>query len=126
MATTAVLVFALILGALAVFQACLAAGLPLGRWAWGGQHERLPKNLRIGSAINILLYGVFVFIALERVGLSGFLSGGAFPRIAMWVLAGFFGLGVLMNGISRSRPERLTMTPVALVLAGLSFVIARS
>ena len=34
----------------------------------------------------------------------------------MWVLTGYFALGVVLNAISRSRPERLVMTPVAVVL----------
>jgi hypothetical protein len=33
-------------------------------------------------------------------------------------------LGVAMNALSRSKPERWTMTPVALVLAGCAFVLA--
>ena len=44
----------------------------------------------------------------------------------MWVVVGFLTLGVLMNGISRSRPERFVMTPVVLVLALLALAIALS
>ncbi len=33
-------------------------------------------------------------------------------------------LGIFMNGISRSLPERLTMVPVCIVLAGLTLVVA--
>lgn len=58
----AVLVCA-VLGLLAVFQAGLVAGLPLGRFAWGGQHIVLPSRLRIGSAVSIVLYAVFAGIA---------------------------------------------------------------
>lgn len=42
----------------------------------------------------------------------------------MWVLTGYFARGVMMNGISRSKPERSLMTPVSLVLAVLSLVAA--
>jgi hypothetical protein len=38
----------------------------------------------------------------------------------MWVLAGFFTLGVLANAISRSRPERIW----AVVSAGLAICCA--
>jgi hypothetical protein len=44
--------------------------------------------------------------------------------VSMWVLTAYFALGVLMNGISRSRPERLIMTPTALVLAALYLILA--
>ena len=41
-----------LLGGLAVFQALLALGAPLGAFAWGGQHRVLPTRLRVGSAVS--------------------------------------------------------------------------
>ena len=35
------------------------------------------------------------------------------------------GIGVLLNAISRSRPERIVMTPVSAVLTACAVVIAR-
>lgn len=115
-----------ILGALAVFQAALIAGAPLGHLAWGGRHKVLPPNLRIGSAVSIVLYALFAYIALARAGLSAPLISGTFTDVAAWVLTAYFAVGVVMNGISRSRPERFTMTPVALVLAALYLVLSLS
>jgi hypothetical protein len=62
---------AAILAVLGVFQLALIAGAPLGRLAWGGQHEVLPPKLRLGSAVSIALYGFFAYIALARAGLVG-------------------------------------------------------
>ena len=112
-----------ILGALAVFQALLVVGKPLGRFAWGGQHTVLPRNLRVGSAISIVLYAAMVVLLLCAAGALDVLPGG-FVDVAIWVLAGYFALGILLNGISRSRPERLVMTPVVSVLAVVSLVLA--
>ena len=44
--------------------------------------------------------------------------------VGIWVLTGSFTLGVLMNATSRSRPERMLLTPVALLLAGRCLVVA--
>lgn len=44
----------------------------------------------------------------------------------MWVLAAYFTLGIVMNGISRSKPERLIMTPTAVILPALYLVLALS
>ncbi len=115
-----------ILGVLAAFQVALIAGAPLGHLAWGGQHKVLPRNLRIGSAASLALYGVFAYVALARAGLAGPLISGPFTDVSAWVLTAYFAIGVVMNGISRSRPERLTMTPVALVLAALYLVLSLS
>jgi hypothetical protein len=35
----------------------------------------------------------------------------------VWAVAGLFTLGAAANAVSRSRPERLVMTPLAMVLA---------
>lgn len=123
MTTAAAILACLILVALAVFQALLIAGRPLGRFAWGGQHEVLPRNLRIGSAVSIVLYAVFAIVILEAAGLSNLLPD-AVADIGIWVLTAYFTLGIVMNGISRSKPERNVMTPVCVVLAGLCLVIA--
>ena len=52
------------------------------------------------------------------------LGSETFTSIFMWVLTAYFALGVIMNGISRSMPERLVMTPTALVLAVLYLILA--
>ena len=119
----AAIVASVILGGLALFQAGLAAGRPWGRLAWGGQHVVLPSRLRIGSAVSIALYAGIVAVLLTAAGLVGSLPRG-FSDVAIWVLVGYFALGVLMNGISRSRAERAVMTPLVLVLGLCCLVIA--
>ncbi len=120
--------FCVILAALAVFQIALIAGAPLGHFAWGGQDQVLPRQKRIGSVISIVLYAAFAVLALERVGLTDVVPAGTdlIVRIAMWVMFAYLALGVPMNLISRSKPERRVMTPVAAVLAALALVLALS
>jgi hypothetical protein len=120
---TAAVVALALLAALAVFQGLLAAGRPLGRFAWGGQHEVLPPGLRIGSVVSIALYAAFAVLLLQAAGVISPLPDGV-ADVAIWVLTGYFVLGIAMNAISRSRPERLTMTPVVALLAGSCLVLA--
>jgi hypothetical protein len=122
---TAAVVSLLLLGALAVFQALLAAGLPLGRFAWGGQNEVLPARLRIGSVVSIALYAAFAVLILQAAEVEDVLPDGV-ADVAIWVLAGYFALGIAMNAVSRSRPERLVMTPVVALLAICCLVLAVS
>lgn len=117
------LALTILLGLLALFQLSLALGAPLGRFAWGGQHRVLPARLRIGSAVSILIYALIGVIAWDRVGAID-VFGEPFSEVAMWVVFGYFVLGILMNAISRSKPERLTMVPVTIVLSVLAFFIA--
>jgi hypothetical protein len=117
------LALTVVLGLLAVFQLALALGAPLGRFAWGGQYRVLPARLRVGSAVSILVYALIVLVAWDRVGAID-LFGEPVSEIAMWVIFAYFALGILMNAISKSRPERYTMVPVSIILAVLSFFIA--
>ena len=108
---------------LAAFQLALILGAPLGDFAWGGQHRVLPARLRVGSAVSILIYGLIVLVAWDSVGAIDLLPDG-FADVAMWVIFGYFVLGIPLNAISRSKPERYAMVPVTIVLAVLSFFIA--
>lgn len=114
-----------ILSGLAIFQAALAFGAPIGHFAWGGAHKVLPQKLRISSAVSIVLYGFFAAIILSRAGLINFGDVGLIGT-ATWILFGYFILGVVMNGISRSKPERAVMTPVAASLAVMYLLVALS
>ena len=112
-----------ILTLLALFQLALALGAPLGHFAWGGQHRVLPVHLRVGSAVSIVIYGLIDLIAWDRVGAIDVFPE-PFSEVAMWVIFAYFTVGIVMNAISRSKPERYTMVPVSLVLAVLAFLIA--
>jgi len=112
----AAVVVSLLLAALAVFQVALVAGAPLGRFAWGGQADVLPTPLRIGSVVSVVLYAVLAWVVWRAVDRPD--DGW------IWVVTAYFALGIVLNAISRSRPERLFMTPVVLVLAGLCLLIA--
>lgn len=114
---------AVILALIAVFQIALAAGAPWGKLAWGGSHEVLPAKLRIGSLVAVVIYAAIVIIAFTRLGALHALPDGV-AVVAMWVVFGYFALGIVLNAASRSRPERLVMTPTTVVLAVLSLLIA--
>jgi hypothetical protein len=118
MITVAAVVACALLAGLVVFQCLLVAGRPLGRFAWGGQHEVLPRTLRASSAVSMVIY-VLIAWFVWRAATE---PEDAEPWI--WLLTGFFGLGVVMNAASRSRPERFVMTPIVLVLAVSCLLIA--
>ena len=126
MTTSAAALVCLLLGALAVFQAFLTFGAPLGRFAWGGQHRVLPTPLRIGSAVSIGLYALLAAVILVRAELVTVGASDGVVRTAAWVVVGYFFIGIGMNLASRSTAERAVMTPTVAVLCGLCVVIAAS
>jgi hypothetical protein len=114
-----------ILAALAVLQASVAAGAPLGRFVWGGQHRTLPLRLRIGSAVSVPLYTGFALILLSRAGVIPGADTG-FVVVAAWVLFAYLALGIVGNLASRSKSERWSMAPISAVLAGAALIVALS
>lgn len=125
MTTLALIVMLVLLAVGVVFQTALACGAPWGRLAWGGAHRVLPRRLRIGSLTSVVLYVAFAVLLLSRTGVLP--GGDSAPVIVLtWVLFGYSVVGVVLNGISRSRAERWTMTPVCAMLAGMTLIIALS
>lgn len=114
----------LTLVALTIFQLLLIAGRPYGRLAWGGQHEVLPTRLRISSLVSIILYALIAVVIVSHAQLAQIIDPTTNLTYSMWFLTAYFILGVIMNLASRSRLERLTMTPVALILAVCCLALA--
>lgn len=122
MSLAAATVAVILLVALAVLQVLVAAGRPYGRLVWGGGHEVLPRSLRAGSALAVPVYAAIAVALVWRAGVLG-----PPPRpvvVATWALMAYFALGIAVNAISRSRAERLVMTPVCVVLTVCSLVLA--
>ena len=116
--------FVVLLTALATFQLLLAAGLPFGRFAWGGQHPVLPLRLRVSSVLAVVTYAIFAFIALERVDVTNVFTDPLTAIITLWVIAGYLLLSVLSNLASKSAKEKRVMVPLSLTLGILATVIA--
>jgi hypothetical protein len=104
-----------VLAAVVGLQLALVAGRPLGRFAWGGEHEVLPARLRVGSAVAAVVLALAAALILARAGL---IPGGAHPgvRIGAWAFTGLFALNTLGNLASRSRVERRVMAPATIAL----------
>lgn len=109
---------------LTLFQLLLAAGLPLGRMAWGGAHRVLPRGLRLASLASAGLAGLGVAAAAQASGLAttGLPEVVLRPLFASFAL--LFGLSLIGNAASSSRVERLHGVPLTILLAGCSAVLA--
>lgn len=107
-----------------VLQLLLAAGQPLGQFAWRARYRVLPRSLRFASLAAAALLALAGWILLAA---AGFLPGGASPLVALgtWVFAGFFALNTLGNLTSPSRAER-ALSPLTLILTACFLIVARA
>ena len=118
----AAIIAGVVLVLLILFQLLLAAGLPLGRAAWGGEHRVLPANLRWGSVFAVLILAIAAYVVLAQAGLIARGVGTKPVRVATWFFACYFTLNTVMNALSDSAPERYIMTPVSAVLVVCFFL----
>lgn len=118
----AAVVAAVLLVIVDVFQLALAFGAPAGAAAWGGTNPGvLPTRLRLASAVaGLFFYPAIILIVLEAGDVIDI--GWEVAQVWLWVVVGFFSLGVLANLASRSRAERI-WAPVSLGIAvSIAFV----
>ena len=92
-------------------------GLPLGELTMGGQYKVFPKKLRIVLVSQLLLQVFFVIVILQAGGYLPLWFSFKTTRIILIVMAVYLSLNVLMNLASKSRKERLIMTPLSLIAA---------
>ncbi|MEY4639837.1 MAG: hypothetical protein RLY13_835 [Actinomycetota bacterium] len=108
-----------------LFQLALVLGAPIGEYAFGGAHKgKLPVPYRIGSAVSILIYLATAGHYLAQAGVLDNLLPEHLNNLVNWLLVGLNAMSLVMNGISRSKKERNTWVPVALLLLICSIFIA--
>jgi len=119
-AIIAVVIFIVI----SVLQLLLALGLPLGKLAYGGKYEKLPTNMRIMSLVAIGIFTLGSITVLERAGIITIFNNPIFTLVVVWVIAIYLAFNTLINAISKSKPEKLIMTPLSLILSICCFIVA--
>ncbi len=126
MVTTIAIVAAVGFAVLALFQAALAFGAPLGRAAWGGMQTTLAVGRRVASAMAVPLWLTAGLVLLGRSEFRFTPVHRAFARWGSLELIGVLVMSALANLLSRSTWERLVWAPMALFLAGTCLVIVNS
>jgi hypothetical protein len=109
---------------LAVFQMMLAAGLPLGRMAWGGVHRIPPPHLRLSSLIVAGVAGLGAVTLAQDAGIGPAILPVIVVRPLLWTFTAVFALSLLANLASRSPIERLHGVPLTVILALACGVVA--
>lgn len=97
---------------IAVFQVLLSLGYPLGEFAMGGYYKILPKKFRVVSVVNAI---ILLFMSVVFLQHSNVLQGLNFipTNILVWVITIFLGLNTIANLVSKSKKERIIMTPLS-------------
>ena len=110
---------------LVAFQAAIVLGAPVGRAAWGGRSPGpLPRELRVASAVAVVIYLVACLIVLDRAGVPLIDLPDGISFWGTWGIGVLLAVGAVMNLASSSPYERFGWAPFAAVLAVLAVLLA--
>jgi hypothetical protein len=118
-ATIAVVLFT----GMSIFQLLLVLGLPFGHLAYGGKYKKLPSKMKIISLIGIVIFILASLSVLERAEIITIFNNLMFVTVFVWIIAVYLAFITLANAISKSKWEKLIMTPISLTLAICCFIV---
>ena len=108
---------------MSIFQLLLVLGLPFGRLAYGGKYEKLPSKMKIISIVGIVIFIFASLSVLERAEIIIIFNNLMLVMVFVWIIAVYLAFITLMNAISKSKWEKLIMTPISLTLAICCFIV---
>jgi len=108
---------------MSIFQLLLVLGLPFGRLAYSGKYEKLPSKMKIISLVGIVIFVFATLSVLERAGIITIFNNLMLVTVFIWIIAVYLAINTLMNAISKSKWEKLIMTPISLTLAVCCFIV---
>lgn len=108
-----------------VFQVVLLGGVPLARFAWGGEDHYLQPRFRPFAILTIVGCLAGIVVALQGANILLFVPALA-AQLACYVYAGLFFAAFVLTARSRSLLERKVMLPIYVVISGLFLIVALS
>ena len=100
-----------------ILSVLLICGLPLGELTMGGRYKVFPKKLRIVLVLQLVLQMFFVIIILQMGGIVPLWFSRNITKIICVIMAAYLSLNTVMNCISKSKKEKVVMTPLSLISA---------
>ena len=100
-----------------VLYLLLALGLPYGEYAMGGKHKILPGKERIICIISVTIQSFAILILLQGGSVIRLGFSDRIVNLLCYFFAVYLSFNVLLNLLSKSKKEKLFMTPLSFVIA---------
>ena len=98
-----------------LLQLSLSLGAPFGEYALGGQHKVLPRKMRLVSITFAFVYIFFIISYLQKGEVVSIGLSSTFVNTFIIINTVFLAYAIIGNGfITKSRKERLVMTPISI------------
>lgn len=99
----------------AILYISLSLGLPYGEFAMDGKYRIMPSQMRIACAISVVIQSIAILYLLQAGKVISI--GLPFDRGIYYFFSVYLIFNTIMNLLSKSKKERLVMTPLSLVTA---------
>ena len=106
-----------LLGIVVILSVALIFGAPLGDLTMGGQHKVFPGKLRLVLVSQLIVQVLFALILLQLGGYMEPWFSHKVTKIIGIILAIYLSVNTLANLFSKSKKERIFMTPLSAVTA---------
>ena len=90
---------------------------------WGGRLKSDSEMYRF-EVFSVLITSLFIIIVLAQAGFVIDNIPKKVITVTLWLMTGLFLLNTIGNAISKNTIERLVFTPLTIVMALFSFILA--
>ncbi|MGQ4668494.1 hypothetical protein ACUIJN_22205 [Metabacillus halosaccharovorans] len=101
----------------AILYILLALGLPYGDFAMGGKYKVMPKQMRIACIISVLIQLIAIIFILQVGHVISISLLTPIAKGVCYFFSCYLFLNTVMNVFSKSRKEKLVMTPLSFITA---------
>ena len=108
---------AVLLFLIVIMSVALIFGAPLGAFTLGGHFKVFPAKLRIVLAVQLLLQVFFAVILLQLGGYMSLWLSHKVTKIVGIAFAVYLTLNCFGNMFSKSKKEKIVMTPLSVITA---------
>ncbi|RED52825.1 hypothetical protein [Cohnella lupini] len=102
----------------------LALGLPYGDLAMSGKHKVMAKPMRIACAFSVIIQWFAILCILQAGNVIAIGAVSPIAKGACYFFAFYLIINTAMNVFSKSKKEKLVMTPLSMVTAACFFITA--
>jgi len=92
---------------------------------WGGRLKSDKEMYRF-EIFSVLITSAFIMVILVQTGFWIINIPNRIITIALWLMTGLFLLNILGNVVSKNKFERLVFTPITILMAIFSLILALS
>ncbi|MBN9653463.1 hypothetical protein J0K78_04215 [Halobacillus sp. GSS1] len=100
-----------------ILYVLLALGLSYGEFAMGGKYKRLPKQMRIATALSILVQWTALLFLLQMGNIIYVDFLAPMAKGVCYSFAVYLFFNTIMNAFSISKKEKMIMTPLSFITA---------